>query len=139
MNVGRFVGAVLGVWVVRVVLNFLFYGVAMTATYESLSAAHPGVFREVIPGLIATDLVVAVLLVYLWAKAGRSFGGGTMGGAKVGLWLGLVLGLVVNLYNFFGFTFMSLGLFGLDTVYQLVTAALQGAVAAAIYKDSAPA
>jgi len=141
MNVGRFLGAVLGVWVVRTVLNFLFYGMAMSSQYEALAAAHPGVFREVIPGFIATDLVFALIFVYLWTKAGPCFGGGIKGGVIGGAWIGVLFGLVWNLYYFFGFTFMTATDVVIDAVYTIVAIAIQGAVAAAIYKipEGAPA
>ncbi|HLE83978.1 MAG TPA: hypothetical protein VJG13_06540 [Thermoanaerobaculia bacterium] len=134
MNVGRFLGAVLGVWVVRTVLNFLFYGMAMSSQHEALAAAHPGVFREVIPGFVATDLLFALLFVYLWVKTGPCFGGGIKGGVVGGAWLGVLLGVVVNLYWYFSVTFMSPTDLAIDAVYTIVALAIQGAVAAAIYK-----
>jgi hypothetical protein len=134
MNVGRFLGAVLGVWLVRTILNFLWYGMVMSSQYEALSAEYPGVFREVIPGFIATDLVFALIFVYLWTKAGACFGGGIKGGVIGGAWIGVLFGLVWNLYYFFGFTFMTATDVVIDAVYTIVAIAIQGAVAAAIYK-----
>lgn len=139
MNVGRFVGAVLATWIVRSLLNFLFYGLAMSAQYQELMAQYPGVFREVIPGFIATDLVFALIFVYLWVKAGASFGGGAAGGAVYGCWIGLFFGLVWNLYYFFGFTFVTVGDVAIDTLYTVVSVAIQGAVAGAVYKHVVPA
>lgn len=139
MNVGRFVTAVLGVWIVRTVCNFLFYGLVMTSQYEVLAAEHPGIFREVIPGFIGTDLVFALFFVYLWTKAGAGFGGGLTGGAIYGCWIGLFFGLVWNLYYFFSFTFVSVGDIVTDAVYTVVAVTIQGAVAGALYKTAAAA
>jgi hypothetical protein len=134
MNVGRFLGAVLGVWVVRVILNFLFYGLAMAAHNEALAERFPGAFREVIPGFIATDLLFALLFVYLWVKTGPCFGGGIKGGVVGGAWLGVLLGVVINLYWYFSVTFMTPTDLVIDAAYTIVALAIQGAIAAAIYK-----
>lgn len=134
MNVGRYFGAVVVVWVVRVFCNYLWYGMVMTSQYEALTAEYPGVFREVIPGFIATDLLFSLIFVYLWTKAGPCFGGGIKGGVIGGLWIGILFGVVWNLYYFFGFTFMTPTNVVIDAVYTIVTIAIQGAVAAAIYK-----
>lgn len=139
MNVGRFVGAVVGVWLVRTACNFLFYGMAMSGRYQELMDQHPGVFREVIPGFIATDLVFALFLVYLWVKAGAAFGEGLKGGLIGGAWIGLFFGLTWNLYYFFSVTYWTVGDVAIDSVYTLVSVAIQGAVAGAIYKTAAPA
>ena len=134
MNVGRFFGAVVVVWVVRTALNFLFYGMAMSSHYEAIAEQFPGAFREVIPGFIATDLLFALIFVYLWAKAGACFGGGVKGGANYGFWLGLIFGVIWNLYYFFGVTYMTPADLAIDAVYQIVTVTILGAVAAAVYK-----
>jgi hypothetical protein len=134
MNVGRFFGAVLGVWVVRTFLNFLFYGLAMAAQHEAVAAQFPGAFREVVPGFIATDLLFALLFVYLWVKTGPCFGGGIKGGVIGGAWLGVLLGVVINLYWYFSVTFMTPTDVAIDAVYTIVALAIQGALAAAIYK-----
>lgn len=134
MNVGRYVFAVVVVWVVRTLCNFLFYGMAMSGQYQALMDQHPGVFREVIPGFIATDLLFTLIFVYLWTKAGACFGGGIKGGVIGGAWIGVLFGVVMNLYYFFSFTFMTPTDLAIDAVYQIVSVAIQGAVAAAIYK-----
>lgn len=134
MNVGRYFGAVVVVWIVRVVCNWLFYGVAMSGQMQDLMDQYPGVFREVIPGFIATDLLFTLIFVYLWTKAGACFGGGVKGGLVGGAWIGVLFGVVINLYYFFSFTFMTPTDVAIDAVYQIVSVAIQGAVAAAIYK-----
>lgn len=139
MNVGRYVVAVVGVWVVRTLCNFLYYGLFMSGHMEELVERFPGVFREVIPGFIATDLVFALIFVYLWTKAGACFGGGVKGGAVYGCWIGLFFGLVWNLYYFFGFTFMTVSDVAIDAVYTIVTVAIQGAVAGLLYKTATAA
>jgi hypothetical protein len=134
MKVGRYLFAVVVVWVVRVACNYLFYGIAMSGHFQSIAEQYPGVFRDVIPGFIATDLLFTLIFVYLWTKAGACFGGGIKGGVIGGAWIGVLFGVVVNLYYFFSFTLMTVGDLAIDAVYQIVTVAIQGAVAAAIYK-----
>lgn len=134
MNVGRFFGAVVAVFVVRTGLNFLFYGVAMREKYEALMAEYPGVFRDGIAGFIVTDLLFALVLVYLWAKAGAAFGTGAKGGAIGGLWIGILVGVVSGLYWYFTFAFYTPTDYAIDAVYQVVSLAIQGAVAGLVYK-----
>lgn len=134
MNVGRFLGAVLGVWVVRTGLNFLYYGLAMREKYEAMMAEYPGVFKEGIAGFIVTDLLFAVVLVYLWVKAGAAFGTGAKGGAIGGLWIGVLVGVVGGLYQFFSYAFIAPADYAMDAVYQVVSLAIQGAVAGVLYK-----
>jgi len=134
MNVGRFLGAVVAVALVRVFLNFLFYGIAMRSHFEALTTEYPGVFREELWGFIVADVLFALVFVYLWTKTGPCFGGGIKGGVLGGAWLGVLLGLVWSLYYFFTFTFTTAGSFAIDAVYTIVTLAIQGAIAAAIYK-----
>ncbi len=135
MNAGRFVGASVVVFIVRTVLNSGFYGFLMHGEYESLSAAHPGVFREVIPAYITIDLVAALLLTYLVIKAASVFGGGIKGGARVGIFLALVGPVLFGLYYAFSVTFYTPKFFAIESIYQVATYALQGAIAAAIYKN----
>lgn len=134
MNIGRYVGAVVAVWLVRFACNWLFYGMVMRGYFESIAERFPGAFREVVPGFIATDLLFALIFVYLWTKAGACFGGGIQGGLVGGAWIGILFGVVWNLYYFFSVTYMTPTDLAIDAVYQIVTVAIQGAVAAAIYK-----
>ena len=43
---------------------------------QQIAAAHPGVFRQVVPGFILTDLIFAVAFTYLFIKVGAALGGG---------------------------------------------------------------
>lgn len=137
MNIGRYLAAVLGVWVIRVVCNYLFYGVAMAEKYQELADAHPGIFREVIPAYIIIDLFVAVVFTFLVVKAVSAFGGGIKGGVTLGVVVALLSAVAANLYMFYSFTLFEVGDIAIDSVYQLVAIAIQGAVAAAIYKPAA--
>ncbi len=134
MNVGRFLVAVVGTWIVRVALNATFYTQVVGEQFESISSAHPGMFREVVPAYIAIDLLVAVLFVYLFAKAGAAFGGGVKGGVTLGLLVALLSPVVGNLYQFYSSTFLPAGLVGTETVFQLFAHAVQGAVVGWLYK-----
>jgi hypothetical protein len=135
MNAGRFVGASVVVFIVRTVLNTLFYGFLMHGQYDAINAAHPGLFREVVPAFIAIDLLAALLLTYLVVKAAAAFGGGIKGGATVGVFLALLGPILFGLYYFFSVTFYTSNFFAIESIYQLVSYAIQGALAAAIYKN----
>ena len=136
MNTGRFVGASLAVFVVRTLMNWGFYGVAMHGRYEELAAAHPGMFREVIPAFITLDLIVAFLLVWLIIKAASAFGGGMKGSVTLAVLIGILGPVVFNLYYYFSTTYFTTDLLCIDSVYQIVAHAIQGAVAALIYKTA---
>src|SRR5215210_2650513 len=101
MNAGRFVGASVAVFVVRALLNFLFYGLAIHGRYEEMSAAHPGLLREVLPAYFTLDLISAVLITWLVVKAGSAFGVGLKGGAVLGALIGLLGPVIGGLYYFF--------------------------------------
>ena len=137
MNIGRYLAAVLGVWVVRVVCNYLFFGVAMAEKYQELMDAHPGIFRQVIPAYIVIDLLVAVVFTFLVVKAVSAFGGGIKGGLMLGALVALVGAVAGGLYMFYSFTIYEVGDVALESVYALIAVAIQGAVAAAIYKPAA--
>jgi hypothetical protein len=134
MNTGRYLIAVLAVWVVRVVCNFLFYGFAMMDSYQELADAHPGIFREVIPAYVVIDLFVALVFTFLVVKGASCFGGGVKGGLMLGVYVGLIAAVAVDAYRYYSFAIFELGGTVIDAVYQLVVFAVLGAVAAAIYK-----
>ena len=136
MNAGRYVGASVVVFIVRTVLNSGFYGFVLHEPYAAMAAAHPGLFRQVIPAFIAIDLVVAFLLTYVIVKAAGVFGGGVKGAVTLAILLALLGPIMYSLYDFFGATFYSPHLIGLEGLYQLVSYAIQGAIAAAIYKTA---
>jgi hypothetical protein len=75
MNIGRFAGAVIGVWIVRVALNAIFYTQIVGRQFEQISSAHPGIFRTVIPAYIVTDLIFALVFAFLFVKVGAALGG----------------------------------------------------------------
>src|SRR5262245_39456028 len=129
MNAGRFVGASVVVFVVRTVLNWLVYGQALHGRYEALAAAHQGMFREVIPAFITLDLVAAFFITYLIVKAGGAFGGGIKGGVTLGILLGILGPVLYSLYYYFSSTYSPSDLLAIESVYQLVSHAIQGALA----------
>ncbi len=136
MNAGRFVGASVAVFVFRTLLNYLVYGYLLQPRYEEISSAHPGMFREVIPAFITLDLLAALLITYLVVKAGAAFGGGVKGGAILGVLVGLLGPVLGSLYHYFGTTYNPQDLLAIESIYQIVTHAVQGALAAAIYKTA---
>jgi riboflavin transporter FmnP len=84
MNTGRFAGAVIGVWIVRVALNATFYTQIVGQQFEQMSSAHPGMFRTVIPAYIVTDLIFALVFTFLFVKVGAALGGSLKAGVTLG-------------------------------------------------------
>ena len=135
MNVGRFLASAAAVWLVRVALNWTFYTRVLGHQSQQIAAAHPGVFREVVPGFILTDLVFAIAFTYLFVKVGAALGGGRMAGVKLGLLVAVLSPVIGSLYQHFSVTYLSVGLMVEESVFQLIAHAIEGAVAGAIYKD----
>jgi len=136
MNAGRFVGASVAVFLFRTILNYLFYGVLVHGRFEAMAAAHPGILREVIPAYVTLDLIVAFILTYLVVKAGAAFGGGIKGGVMLGILVALLGPVLASLNFFFGVTFYPADFVATESIYQIVAHAVQGAIAAAIYKSA---
>ncbi len=134
MNSGRFLGAVLAMWVVRTLLNFAFYGKYMASQMASIGALHPGLFKQGIVGFVLTDLFACVVFVLLFAKVGNVLGGGAKAGITLGLMIALLGPITFGLYSFFTFTYATIGQTCIEIVYQFVAHAIQGAVAGSIYK-----
>ena len=85
MNTGRFAGAVIGVWIVRVALNATFYTRIAGRQFEQIGSAHPGMFRTVIPAYIVTDLIFALVFAFLFVKVGAALGGSLKAGVTLGV------------------------------------------------------
>ena len=134
MNVGRFVASAAAVWLVRVALNWTFYTRVIGRQSQQIAAAHPGIFREVVPGLILTDLIFAVAFTYFFVKVGAALGGGRMAGVKLGLLVAVLSPVIGSLYQYFSVTYMSIGLMAAESVFQIIAHAIEGAVAGAMYK-----
>lgn len=134
MNVGRFLPSAAAVWLVRVALNWTFYTRVIGQQSQQIAAAHPGVFREVVPGFILTDLIFAFVFTYLFVKVGVALGGGRMAGVKLGLLVAVLSPVIGNLYQYFSVTYLSVGLMVAESVFQIIAHAIEGAVAGAIYK-----
>jgi hypothetical protein len=131
---GRLLLTVLAVFVVRTSMNAVFYGSLMADQMRAMQQAHPGVFREVIPGFIGTDLVWAAVFCFLFAKVGGALGGGVGGGVKLGILVAILSQVLGNFYIFFSVTYFTPGNIVTDCVYALIAHAIQGAVAGLIYK-----
>lgn len=137
MNTNRLLVAIVGVWIVRVALNASFYTFVFGPRFEEIREAHPGVFRDVIPGYIGTDLIFAVAFAVLFAQAGAALGGGVKAGVKLGLLVAVLSPVIARLYEFFGVTYLPFGLVVFDWVYQVIAHAIEGAVAGVAYKPRA--
>jgi hypothetical protein len=137
MNVGRFLASAAAVWLVRVALNWTFYTRVIGQQSQQIAAAHPGVFREVVPGFIVTDLIFALVFTCLFVKVGVALGGGRMAGVKLGLLVAVLSPVIGNLYQYFSVTYLSVGLMAAESAFQIIAHAIEGAVAGAIYKAEA--
>ena len=94
----------------------------------------PGVFRQVVPGFILTDLVFALGFTYLFVKVAAALGGGRMAGVKLGLLVAVLSPVIGTLYKYFSVTYMPVGLTSVEAFSQVIAHAIEGAVAGATYK-----
>ena len=136
MNTGRFIGAAIGVWIVRVVLNGTFYNYVVGKRYAEIASSHPSMFRTVVPAYIAADLIFALVFAFLF-KAGAALGAGVKAGVTLGVFVGILSPVVGNVYRYYSVTFLPLGLVAVESVFQLIAHAIEGAVAGLIYKTRA--
>ncbi len=134
MNTGRFVASAVAVWILRVALNWTFYTKVIGARAAEISAAHPGMFRQVVPAYILTDLLFALAFTYLFVRVGAAFGGGAIAGMKLGLLVAILSPVIGSLYQYFSVTYMQVGLTAAEIVFQLIAHAIEGGVAGVIYK-----
>src|SRR6266702_5531750 len=132
MNRGRFVAAVVAVWIVRVALKWTFYTRVIGQQSQQIAAAHPGIFRQVVPGFILTDLVFALAFTFLFVKVGAALGGGRMAGVKLGLLVAVLSPVIGGLYQHFSVAYLSVGLIAAESIFQIIAHAIEGAVAGAM-------
>ena len=135
MNIGRFVGAVIGVWIVRVALNATFYTQIVERQFEAISSAHPDMFRTVIPAYIVTDLIFALAFTFLFVKVGATLGGGLKAGMTLGVAIAILSPVLGNLYQYYSVTYLPAGLAFTDSIFHVIAHAVEGGVAGVIYKD----
>lgn len=134
MNMSRFLGAAISVWIVRVALNWTFYTQVVGQQYKQIASAHPGMFREVIPAYIFTDLLFAVVFAFLFVKVGAALGGGIKAGVTLGVIVAILSPVLGSLYQYYSSTFLPAGLVAMDSLFQVIAHAVEGAVAGLIYK-----
>ena len=134
MNTGRFIGAAVGVWIVRVALNWAFYAKIVGRQYANISSAHPGMFRTVIPAYIVADLIFALAFAFLFVKVGTALGGGVLAGIKLGLIVVVFSAVIGALYDYYGVTYMPGALELTSVIFQVIAHAVEGAVAGFVYK-----
>lgn len=139
MSFGRYMVAVVAVWVVRTCLNWLFYGMYMMDQMSSAVEQWEGAFREVVPAYILTDLLVALVFVWLWGKVASVFADGAKGGAVYGLVIGVLAGFLPSVYHFYSVTYITYGQWTTEIIYQLVVHVIMGVVAALLYRTSSAA
>jgi hypothetical protein len=138
MNTGRFAGAVIGVWIVRVALNATFYTQIVGQQFEQMSSAHPGMFRTVIPAYIVTDLIFALVFTFLFVKVGAALGGSLKAGVTLGVIVAILSPVLGNLYQYYSVTYLPAGLAFTDSIFHVIAHAIEGGVAGLIYKDIGP-
>lgn len=136
MRTGRFVGAALAVWIVRTVFNWLFYGMYLAEATSAVSAQWEGAFRQVVPAYILTDLLFALVFVWLWARVGSAFSTGATGGAGYGVVIGLLAAVIPSVYHFYSVTYISYPTWVTEIVFQLVAHAILGVVVALVYRST---
>jgi hypothetical protein len=133
MNMGRFIGAAAGVWIVRVALNWTFYAKIVGRQYADIFSAHPGMFRTVIPAYIVADLIFALAFAFLFVKVGAALGGGMLAGIKLGLIVVVFSAVIGALYDYYGVTYMPGALELTTVIFQVIAHVAEGAVAGVIY------
>jgi hypothetical protein len=132
VTTGRAIAAFVAVGIVRTTLNALFYGFIIANQLHAMMAAHPGIFREQVGGLIVSDFIFAALFVFILAKVGRALGGGAGAGLKLGVMLALIGAVLGNLYWYYSTTFVSLPVMITEDVYHVIAGAIVGAIAGGI-------
>ncbi|MCC6585111.1 MAG: hypothetical protein IT168_00200 [Bryobacterales bacterium] len=125
---GKTILAIVCVFVARTVMNMLFYGMLAADHFKALQAAHPGIFREVIPAYVITDLIFAAIFVTFLGKVLTTFGGGAGGGVKIGIYVALLGVVLGDVYMYYGVTYMTPGMTATDMAYGLIAHAIQGAL-----------
>jgi len=134
MNIGRFVGTALGVWIVRVALNATFYTRIVGRQFDEIASAHPGMLRTVIPAYIVTDLIFAVVFAYLFVKVGGVLGGSAKAGVTLGVMIAILSPVIGTLYEYYQVTYLPAGLAVAVSIFQVIAHAVEGGVAGLIYK-----
>ena len=134
MKAGRFVASAVAVWIVRVALNWAFYSKVIGAQAEQISAAHPGMFRQVVPAYILVDLLFALAFSYLFVKVGPAFGGGVMAGVELGLLVAILSPVLSSLYQYFSVTYLPGRLAVAEAVFQVIAHAIEGAAVGVVYR-----
>ena len=137
VKASRLAIAALATWVVRTVLNSVWFGVIMHPTFQRIYDAHPGMFREVIPAFVIADLLFAAVFVALLAKVGGSMGGGVGAGLRLGAYIALIGPAIGAIYEYFSVTYVPAQIEVIDAVYMIVNGAIAGAVAGAVLKSAA--
>lgn len=134
MNAGRFVGAAVGIGIVRIALNSIFYTRVVGKQFAQIAVAHPGVLRTVIPAYIVADLIFAFVFAFLFVKVAGALGGGIKAGIKLGVLVAILSPVLGNIYIHYSVTYMPAGLAVTDSVFQVIAHAIEGAVAGLIYR-----
>ena len=139
MGTGRFWATAIAVWLVRTVMNALFYGVLLAPRLAAVAAQHPGMFRTVVPAYVAADLLFGIVFTLLFSKVGAALGGGITGGIALGLFVAILAPAIASVYEYYSVTYVSAKLQWATVIYQVFAHIVQGIIAGALYKTGVSA
>ena len=133
MNAKQLLLTTLAVGIIANVLDFIVQGMILQRAYY---ARLSGVFREDAPvyWLIIGDFLVALVLVWVYDRVYRSFGGGAGNGARYGLYAGILVNFPTWLFLPVILARFPYGLAWIWTIYGVVFYVILGAVAGAMYR-----
>jgi len=134
MNVKKYILAVLAVFVVFELLDFIIHSVILADAYESLQ----GVWRQNMMNymwvMYVTALIWSVFFVYIFTKGYQNRG--WLEGLRYGLLIGLLM-LVMGMFNQWGVYPLPIGLVVQWFVFGLIQFMICGVVVALVYKPKA--
>jgi len=131
MNVKKYILAVLAVFVVFEVLDFLIHGVILSGAYESLQSIWRPEMVNYMWVMYVTALFWSVFFVYIFTKGYQNRG--WLEGLRYGLLIGLLM-LVMSMFNQWAVYPLPIGLVVKWFVFGLIQFMICGLVAALIYK-----
>ena len=134
-NFKKYLFAVIAVFIVYQLLDFLIHSILLNSVYESIT----GVWREDMDPYmwitIVTGLVFSIFFVYLYHYFTSAYG---KGGWKAGLYYGLVVGflmLVTGMFNQYAvYDGLTATLAWQWFLYGLIELAIVGIIAGLVYK-----
>jgi len=134
MNVKKYVLAVLAVFVVFELLDFLIHGVILASSYESLQSIWRHNMMDYMWVMYVTAFIWSVFFVYIFTKGYQNRG--WLEGLRYGLLIGILM-LVVGMFNQWAVYPLPIGLVVQWFIFGLIQIMICGVVAALIYRPKA--